>query len=322
MTIYSIASRCGVSAATVSRALSKPELVSDALRERILHTAEEMGYRVNRNARRLARGISGLVAVVVPDITNPYFPPLIKALGASLEAEGSSLLMTDSSNSADRECALIRRLAGDVDGFILVSPRASLSALQAELTQSRVVLIHRPARTLNHVLIDESAAIDHAVELLAASGRSRVAYVGGPSNSWVNSRRRTLLRASLATRGLDLTDLGDHEATIDSGQHAAAAVVVAAADAVVAFDDVLALGVIDGLTEHGKHVPDDVGVVAFDNLDQSAIVRPSISSIAADPGQIAAAAARILGASAPGQLRAISDSVEATLHIRASIPQG
>lgn len=289
------------------------------MRARILKTADELGYRVNRNARRLARGVSGLVAVVVPDITNPYFPPIVAELGRLLEARGSSMLMVNTSDDAARELAVIRRLVGDVDGFVLIAPRANLRSLQSELWQSRAVLVHRPARSLNHVLVDESQAVRELFGHLRSGGHDAVGYLGGPSDSWVNGRRGALARASAASAGIRLVDLGAHPATLVAGEAAAGTTLDAGVSAVVAFDDTLALGLMSALTTRGVRIPGDLAIASFDDLSYSVLVRPAITSIAADPSELAAAAQRMLEAASTGQLESASASVPAVLHLRASI---
>ena len=228
VTIYSIAEHCQVSTATVSRALSRPELVSDELRERILVAAHEMGYRVNRNARRLANGTSGLVAVVVPDITNPYFPPLVRELGRAVAADDAAVLMVDTAEEPERELASIQRLKDEVDGFVMISPRSPLQDLQSSLGRSRGVLVNRPSRTLNSVISDESLSFQELFALFATAGHRRAAYIGGPADSWVNGRRRALAEQAAAEVDIDLTVLGPFEARIESGPDAARATIDAA----------------------------------------------------------------------------------------------
>lgn len=319
MTIYSIAERCQVSTATVSRALSRPELVRPELRERILVAAHEMGYRVNRNARRLATGRSGLVAVLVPDITNPYFPPLVRELGRALSTDDTSVLMVDTAEDPERELAAIRRLHDEIDGFVMVSPRSSLQELQNALKSSRAVLVNRPSRSLASVIADESLAFEELFNLLSTQGHHSAAYVGGPADSWVNGRRRSLATGAAASVGIELTVLGPFAASVESGPEAAAAVIDSGVTAAIAFDDMLALGIGSHLRQLGVRVPEDVSLIGCDDLSIGVLQQPALSSIGIDARIVAVEAVRLLAEATPGQLAGESVSVGGRLVQRGTI---
>lgn len=319
VTIYSIAQRCQVSPSTVSRALSRPEMVSEELRSKILGMADEMGYRANRSARRLANGTSGLVGVLVSDIANPYFGPLLRELDRCLVSEEVSILMADSAGDIEREIATLRRLAPEVDGFILISPRAGLARLQSELRHARAVLVNRPGRTVNSVIIDEFAAMNDLFAVLAELGHDRTGYVGGPEESWMSSRRRALAEQAARSAAVELVDLGSYAAELLSGERAAAAVVRSKATAALCFDDILALGVIEALRRSGVTVPNDVSVIGCDDLGISSLTRPSLSSIGADMAAVASEATRLLAASSPGSLEATAAEVQAEFRKRESL---
>lgn len=319
VTIYSIAQRCRVSPSTVSRALSRPEMVSADLRSKILNVAEEMGYRVNRNARRLANGSSGLIGVLVPDIANPYFGPVLRELDRRLVSEDVAILMADTADDVEREIATVRRLAPQVDGIILISPRAGLARLQFELRHTRAVLVNRPGRTINSVILDESDAMNDLFTALVSEGHARVGYVGGPAESWVSSRRRALAKDAAASAGAEVVDLGSYVAELGSGGRAAAEVVRAQVTAALCFDDILALGVMDALSTQGVMVPRDVSVIGCDDLGISVLTRPTLSSIGADMARVAHEAAQLLAASLPGSLTAATAQVRAEFRWRDSL---
>src|SRR5690625_2115253 len=109
-TIYSIASTVGVSPSTVSRAFSRPEMVKSELRERILTTARELGYAPNRAARGLATGRTGVIGMLVPDVENPFFPPLIRAVQDAARQKDAELLLIDSELSVNAEQELVDRI--------------------------------------------------------------------------------------------------------------------------------------------------------------------------------------------------------------------
>jgi LacI family transcriptional regulator len=321
VTIYSIAQRCQVSPSTVSRALRRPEMVSEELRLKILSAADEMGYRANRSARRLANGTTGLIGVLVSDIANPYFGPLLRELDRCLVSEEASILMADTAGDVEREIATLRRLAPEVDGFVLISPRAGLARLQIELRHARAVLVNRPGRTINSVIIDESDAMRDLFAVAVDQGHVCVGYVGGPAESWMSSRRRALAQDAASSAGLELIDLGSHAAELESGVRAAAEVIRSKVTAALCFDDILALGVMDALRAEGVVVPRDVSVIGCDDLGISALTRPSLSSIGADMAVVAREAASLLATSVPGSLEAATAAVKAEFRWRESLGQ-
>src|SRR5690606_19386248 len=124
-TIYSIAQELGVSASTVSRAFSRPDLVRDSVREQIVATAQRLGYQPNRFARGLATGRTGLIGLLVPDITNPFFPPVVRAIEQAAAGRDTDVLLADAGVDGMAEPALIERLRAQVDGLLIASPRTS-----------------------------------------------------------------------------------------------------------------------------------------------------------------------------------------------------
>jgi len=293
-TIYSIAERCGVSASTVSRALSRPELVSAELRTKILSIAGELAYHPNGHARGLAGGTTGMLGVTVPDIANPFFPPVVRALERLAWQDGRSLLLVDTAESVDREQAAIERLRGQVDGLVMLSPRAESPRLKSALGGLPAVMINRASRLLPYITGDDAAALQHVCSTLVGLGHTTIAYVSGPVDSWMNSRRFTQLRAAAKQTELTLVSLGPFAASYDGGRAAARALLETDATAVVAFDDVMASGVLAQLGEQHVQVPGDLSVIGCDDVAFSRMLRPSLSSIASAPDELVGIALELL----------------------------
>src|SRR5690625_4963616 len=131
-TIYSIAKKLGVSASTVSRAFSRPDLVKASVREQVFVTAEELGYVPNRAARGLATGRTGVFGLLVPDITNPFFPPLVRAVQQASSEFDAEVVLIDSEGSAAAEADRVHRIRPQVDGLIIASPRLPTGRLRAD----------------------------------------------------------------------------------------------------------------------------------------------------------------------------------------------
>ncbi|MGO1259768.1 MAG: LacI family DNA-binding transcriptional regulator, partial [Brachybacterium sp.] len=147
-TIYSIAESLGVSPSTVSRAFSRPEMVKQSVREQILETARELGYTPNRAARGLATGRTGVIGMLVPDVENPFFPPLIRAVQDAAREQDAELLLIDSELSASAEQDLVARIRPQVDGLIIASARLPSKQLHDVLRGVPAVIVNRAVRSL------------------------------------------------------------------------------------------------------------------------------------------------------------------------------
>ncbi|WP_123788535.1 LacI family DNA-binding transcriptional regulator [Phytoactinopolyspora halophila] len=294
VTIYSVAQACGVSSSTVSRAFSRPDLVNESVRQRILTTAAEMGYRPNRSARATATGRTGMIGLVVPDITNPFLPLLVRAVQRAAGLADWSVLLVDAEGDPTAESQLITQLQGQVDGLILASPRAHPVALREAIRDLPCVLINREIAGLASVICDNSAALASIGDHLLEMGHHRVALVGGPADSWVAAQRATTVRGWASRAGVILDDLGPFEASFDGGRAAGAALLTTDATAVFAFDDVMACGVLAELARRGVTVPGERSVVGCDDVLMARMVTPSLTTVTAPTDQLGSAAVDLL----------------------------
>ena len=144
--------------------------------------------------RALSTGRHRNIAIVVPDIANPFFPPLIRAAQARAVEDGFSVFLGDSDENADREDTLISQFAPQTAGFVLASSRLSEDRITAHFARRPIVLINRDIARLPRVLIDGSRGVEAAVDHLADLGHRRIAYISGPAGSWSNQRRRRAVR--------------------------------------------------------------------------------------------------------------------------------
>ena len=219
-TILDVAERAGVHAATVSRTINVPEKVAPETRRRVEAAVRDLGFVPNRAARGLITGRTGNVAVIVPDITNPHFASLVRSVERSARDADLQVLLVDTGEHPDEEVRAVRTLAQDVDGFIVVSPRRLHRQLDA-LGSSPAVFVNRPVREHASILLRTAPAVAHALHHLASLGHRRLAYLGGPSGSWAAGERRTAVRRSSRTTGMEVVELTVAEPTFE----AAAAVV-------------------------------------------------------------------------------------------------
>ncbi len=293
-TIYSIAQELGVSASTVSRAFSRPEMVRESVRDQIMATARRIGYQPNRSARGLATGRTGLIGLLVPDITNPFFPPLIRAIEQAAAGRDTDVLLADAGVDGAAEPVLTGRLRAQVDGLVLASPRAGSAALKEAVAGVPAVVVNRAMTDLPSVVCDNSAALREAAQHLADSGHRRIALLAGPAGSWAAARRAHAVRRWATDVDVELIELGPFEAQFDDGRAAAEKIVAARATAVLAFDDLMACGVLAGLAERGRTVPDDVSVVGCDDVLLARTVTPALSTVTAPIDDLGRQAVEVL----------------------------
>ncbi|MEY8657365.1 LacI family DNA-binding transcriptional regulator [Brachybacterium paraconglomeratum] len=279
VTLRDVAEQAGVSVATVSRALSRPEMVSDEARDRIQEISLQLGYRSSREAREIAPGSAGTLGVIVPDLLNPFYPALLKGAQARAREHGLHLLLADAEEAPDGELPLVQTLAPQVDGILLCSSRMSESDLEAASGLTRLCLVNRRHRDLSAVSFDALSGVRAAVRHLVALGHRRIGYVGGPRASRSESERRTALEQVGAELEVEIVDVGHFPPSIPGGVSAAEPLLLRELSAALAYNDVLALGLISGLRALGFSVPEDVSVVGWDDIEYAAVSSPALSTV-------------------------------------------
>jgi LacI family repressor for deo operon, udp, cdd, tsx, nupC, and nupG len=279
-TIRDIAEVAGVALSTVSRALSKPERVNARTRERIEKIASELGYVPSPQAQGLSSGRTGAVALLVPDVTNPFYFGIVRGAQYQLKAAGYTQLLVDTEEAADVELQTLRRLRRTADGIILAASRLTDEQLTEAAHHQPLVTINRPAADAPTVLLDTPEAMVQAVEHLASLGHKSVAYVSGPTGSWSNHRRWRAIGEAAAKRGLSASRIGPYTPNTSSGAAAADAAMSSGATAFIAFNDLIAIGMLQRFRERGVRVPEDVSVVVCDDILGADFCNPPLTTIA------------------------------------------
>jgi DNA-binding LacI/PurR family transcriptional regulator len=279
-TISDVAKAVGVSRATVSRAFSRPQMLSEETVKRVRAAAARLGYTPNLIARALSTGRQGNLAIVVPDIANPFFPPLIHAAQASADAAGFSVFLANSDEDASREKVLVDRLAMQVEGFVLASSRMSDKTIHELALRLPVVLVNRDTSGLPRVLIDNADGIDAAVAHLAELRHRCVVYVGGPAASWSDQQRRLAIQRASVRYKVRIKWVSAHHPTFDAGKEVTKEVLGLNVTAAITFDDFVAHGLLFGLAEQGITVPRDFSVIGCDDV-LGASTHPALTSLSA-----------------------------------------
>ncbi len=293
-TIHDVAARAGVSVATVSRSFTAPQTVRESTRASVLAVAAALGYQPNRAARGLITGRTGNVGVIVPDLGNPYFHGVLEGAQSRARAADYAVFVADGQESAAEEEALIAAMGKQVDGIVLCSsrlPPARLATLEPEPT---VVLLNRRVPGLPAVVIDSAGGMRQAAGHLAQLGHTRVAFVSGPRHSWSNQQRLRGLRAAARAHDLEVVTIGPVQPQFDSGVQAAESVLRTGVTAVLAYNDLVAVGILSRLAELDVAVPAQLSVIGFDDIPLAAMVTPALTSVSAPTALAGEAAIDIL----------------------------
>lgn len=292
VTIKDVARAAGVSASTVTRALSNPEMVNPATRERVRQTAASLGYQPNRAARGLITGRTGNVGLLVPDLANPFFPSIVKGVQARAHEADYAVFLVDTDEDATAEAGLVSKLSKQVDGLILCSPRMAEEELRAILDETPVVLINRRVGRVPSVTPAFTDAMRQAVNHLTALGHRRIAYVAGPRSSWANRERVRALK--VASSSIDLVEIGNVMPQFPGGVAAADQVLAAGVTAVIAYNDLVALGLLHRFAARKVAVPDDISLLGFDDIALAEMVHPSLTTVALPKEQAGRASVDLL----------------------------
>ena len=236
--------------------------------------AAELGYQPNPHARALLSGRHHTIAMVVSDITNPHYFELIR--GAEMRARASeyTLVLVNAEESPRVEYDQIQRLVSSVDGFVLAASRLPDENLRQVAAQRPVVLMSRELSGLASVVLDHEQGCRQIVEHLASLGHRDLIYLAGPQNSWMAKTRWSALRTAADELGLDARRIGPFTPKVSQGGAAADGALNAGATAIVAHNDLLAIGVVQRLAQRSVRVPEDVSVVGFDNIFAATVVHP------------------------------------------------
>ena len=319
VTLRDVARAARVHPGTVSRALNAQTraLVNEETAERVIRAAEALGYRPNPIARGLKTNRSFTVGVLVPDLTNPLFPPIVRGIDDRLGAAGYTSLIANTDNDAERERNDLEAMrARQVDGFITATARLDRDFIaETEGVAEPIVLVNRRLEdsSLPAVTVDDREGVRLAVEHVAALGHRRIAHLGGPQALSTGHQRYLGFVEAMAGAGLEVDERAirfSNAFTEPEGARVCRELLDAAPDvtAIVAGNDLLALGCYDVLAERGLRCPDDLSVVGFNDMPFADRFDPPLTTVRIPHREIGTAAADLLlerladGAGAPRQV--------------------
>lgn len=278
VTIQDVAREAGVSVSTVSRSFTAPDLVREETRHFVLQTAERLGYRPNRAARGLITGRTGNLGVIVPDLSNPFFPTVLKGIQSRAREADYAVFLADTDENPNEEVTLVQAMAKQVDGVILCSSRMSSGQLARVVGTTSLVFVNRQGADHPTVLMDATGGMRQAIDHLVALGHRRIAYLNGPRASWSNRERRRGLRRA-ARQGIEIVELGPFVPKFEGGPHAADLALAEGVTAIIAYNDLMALGVLSRLADRGVPVPQRMSVVGFDDILMAGMATPPLTTV-------------------------------------------
>ncbi len=279
-TIYDVARECGVAASTVSRAFSRPGRVSVATSQRVHEAAARLGYRGVPLERAVATARTSLIALAVSDVTNPVYFAMIRGAEAAAAASGRHVLVHDTQESARLERELLDRSMAMFDGVVLAGSRLPDSAVRHLARRAPLVVLNRSVTGVPSVVADNPRGVRRAMEHLGELGHRQVTYLAGPEASWPDGMRWRAVQEGGVELEMGVRRIGPFSPTVAGGVAAARTLRQRPPTAVIAYNDLLALGLMRGLAAAGVDVPGEISVVGFDNIFGADFAGPALTTVA------------------------------------------
>jgi DNA-binding LacI/PurR family transcriptional regulator len=303
-TIKDVAQAAGVSVATVSRVLNDKETVDPALREKVLKATAKLGFRANRLARNFRKRSAQAVALVVPDIKNPFFAAVAHEIEQAAFAQGYTLLICNTSDNLERQAQYFDLLAEEgVAGVIVCTANEHRAHLEVEQALGRGIAVVAIDRRLENVpidlvLSDNFGGARQATSHLLGLGHRRIAVVTGSDDFAPARERRMGFEQALRDHGLSFDPALEKVTDFrDTGAEAATLALWALPErptAIFVTSGNQATGVLRALAAVGARIPDDVSIIVFDDLDWASAFHPPITAVEQNTAQIGATAVGLL----------------------------
>lgn len=284
ITIKDIAEKAGVSYATVSRALNNRPDVSEKTRMQIIELAQSMGYQPNAIARSLVKRKSEIIALIVPDVSNPFFADITMAVHAAAEKAGYTTMVCNTGWDPVKEQEKLRIMVEQrVDGIIL-KPTAFLRPGALEALNVPVVLFwHAMEDDLSYIEVDHEAGSRLAVGHLVSQGYKRIAFMGGQETSPSNQIRLLAYQQTLQEAGLEVdTSLISYGGFgIESGYNRLSSLMrlPKPPDAVFCGNDIIALGALHFARDNGIEVPGKLAIIGFDDISYASLPQIGLTTV-------------------------------------------
>lgn len=301
VTIYDVAERAGVSMATVSRVVNGNQNVKENTREKVMKVIEELDYRPNAVARGLASKRTTTVGVILPSISNPFFAKLAEGIQDIASMYHYDILLTSPDDNNEGDISVLRSLlVKQVDGIIIIGYRLS-DQMKKELESIKVPVV-LAGTTLDDNAQVASVNIDHEKATYEAilelsEFTDQIALVVGPLTDYINGKKRLSgYKKALEKQKIKYNEglIFESHYTLESGYQLVDRILNSGAKAAFVTDDLLAVGLLNGLIDEGYQVPSDFQIISANNTIYTEICRPKLSSIQHPIYDIGAVSMRLL----------------------------
>jgi LacI family transcriptional regulator len=289
--IKDVALKAGVSTATVSHVLNGTRGTRSQTRQRVMAAVRELGYSQNQAARNLARGRSSLLGLIISDIRNPFFPEVTSAFQDQALMHNLDAMVLNTNYDAERTLNSVKRLIGlQVPGVAILTSQIdpSVMSLLAEKNIAAVYLdLGRVDRSISNIVLDYAHGIVEALEHLTRLGHRRIAYIGGPVRLHSAQQRQKAFAECAQRMGLASPRIIDADFTVKGGYFACSKLLDPdRPTAIVAGNDLTAIGVLHRAYDAGLRVPEDLSVVGFDDILFSEYTQPALTTVSVPRDEI------------------------------------
>jgi DNA-binding LacI/PurR family transcriptional regulator len=328
-TIHEVARRAKVSITTVSRTINTPSMVDPQTARRVWKAVDELNYYPDVHARSLVSGKSNILGLIVSDITNPFFPELVKGFEDVVVQHGYEVLVSSTNYDPVRMALCVRRmLERQVEGVAIMTSEMD-DHLIDQLVIRRVPTVFldvgTPGKGISNIVVDYAHGINEAVQHLIDLGHAKIGFISGPETLASARIRRTAFLQAMADHGI-----AHNDKWIRQGNHKMAGGVTAMNEllrlddrptAVLASNDLTAIGMLSAIRKAGLSVPKDISVVGFDDIWMAGFTDPPLTTVRFPGDQVAEQACRALISelgTSPQEERQSEYRVETNLIVRDS----
>lgn len=285
--IKDVAREAGVSTATVSHVINNTRFVSEETRVKVIGAIERCNYHPNAHARSLASGRSDTLGLLISDISNPFFPELVKSIEAAAFEKGYNVILSNTDYDAERTLSNVRRfIEREVAGVALMNSELDTGLID-ELARSHVPVVFLDLGSagvcMSNIVVNYQVGINEAISHLTWLGHRKIAYVGGPSRLRSAAKRLEAFRDSMEEHlpGGKSPAIYEGDFRLEGGRCAAREMFNSSEipTAVVAANDMMALGVIEECHTRGLQVPGDISIVGFDDIAFASLSNPPLTTV-------------------------------------------
>jgi LacI family transcriptional regulator len=280
-----VAERAGVSVTTVSHLLNKTRFVAPETEERIHKVIRELNYYQNAHARRLARGQSDLFGLIISEIANPFFPEIIQGFQSAAWEKGFDMLLFSTQYDSSRIQAAVRQMIEtEVRGVAVMTSAFDDQATQKITSCGLGMVFYNygpPQKLVSNIHIDYQKGISQAISHITELGHQRIAVIGGPRTNRTAMTLQHAIVDALRQRAIEPWHVLESDYRVDGGVSAIATLLERSdfPTALLCGNDLIAMGAMSALEEHGIRVPEDVSVIGFDDIFFSRLTRPPLTTV-------------------------------------------